>query len=1040
MRPVSMARFRFSRPSRHRQAGRRSGRRALYALPLAALALVSSQCASSKPEPPPEAARASEPPAAASPSADAPTATDGPKNHPPSTPSAARQRPRGRLPDAVEPLAYDLELRIDPSRPRFAGTARIDVRLQSSQEVIWLHGRDLNVSSVTVTVSDARQRAEYEQVTDSGLAKVRLAEPIGPGEATLAFRYDAPFNERLTGLYKVTEAEQAYAFTQFQPISARRCFPSFDEPRFKVPFELAVQAPSGHEVITATPELSRQNVAAGVLHRFAPTPPLPTYLIAFAVGPFDVVEAKPIGSTALRERAIPLRGIAAAGKGDALAYALKHTPAILTRLERYFDAPMPFKKLDLLAVPDFAAGAMENVGAVTFRESLLLLNAETASASQKRWFAYVTAHELAHMWFGNLVTMPWWNDIWLNEAFATWMNYKAVDDLWPDYHADIQRLQAVHRAMEQDSLEAARRIREPVKNTHDIFNAFDGITYSKGAGVLAMFERYLGPEVFRDGVRAHMDTYAFANADVTDLLASLSQAAGQDIKTPFETFLTQPGVPHLKVQPACAEGQLTLSLAQQRYLPVGSQADAQRTWQLPVCVRYGKGEQTQSACTLMREADQRWSIPVSKCPEWLLPNAHGAGYYRWSLPETHYVELGQQAALTSSERLALADAVRAAFAAGSLSAEAAYRALEPLAVSDVRAVAAAPVALLRFTHEHLAEPGWRDGVAEYGAELYQSRYERLSASSASVDGEEKVLFGDLSALLGLDLEVSAVRTDLAAKGRAYVQFSRSRARALAADRREDAGQAGSAKAAQASSDDAAQARSDKDGQARAGPDTDVTSTTQLETETSGAEPDAPAVTRDGREPQSLALVDRSAVDPNIAPTALAVAVQSSEAAFFNHLVGLLETARNAIVRRHIVTALGRARRPELAQKARALALSETLRTNEVLRLLTAHVEEPKNRFAAWGWLQENHRALAARLSKGARGRMPTLAQHFCSREKAKEVQAFFAPFIDTLTGGPRKLAEATESIRLCAARVKAQRASARRFFAQYSSAGPKNRE
>jgi alanyl aminopeptidase len=337
-----------------------------------------------------------------------------------------------------------------------------------------------------------------------------------------------------------------YVFTQFQPIAARRAFPGFDEPSFKAPFELTLTVPHGHVAVGNSPALSEEKDPSGRRRiRFAPTPPLPTYLVAWAVGPFDVVEA-PLPPSAEREHSLPLRGLAPRGRGPELRFALDHTGPLLESLERYFASPYPFAKLDVIAVPDFGAGAMENVGAFTFRDSLLLIDPDRAPEWQRRSFANVMAHELAHSWFGNLVTMPWWDDLWLNESFATWM------------------LQQVHSAMNADSLDSARSIRQPIASDHDIANAFDGITYSKGAGVLAMFERWLGEESFRAGIRRHVEEHRFGSADADDLLQALSAASGRDVSGPFQGFLTRPGVPFLRTREVCDSAGSRLVVEQSR--------------------------------------------------------------------------------------------------------------------------------------------------------------------------------------------------------------------------------------------------------------------------------------------------------------------------------------------------------------------------------------------------------------------------------------------------------------------------------------------
>ena len=316
--------------------------------------------------------------------------------------------PTGQLPSDTHPIEVRLELEIDPALERFAGRVEIEIELDRARSTLWLHALDLDVHSARVEVAGERIAAHFESVDPTGVAALRLARPVGPGRARLLLEWDAAFAPGLRGLHRFELGDDAYAFTQMEPIDARRAFPGFDEPAFKIPFEVSLVVPANVVALANTPEIQTEWLDDGRVRRsYARTPPLPSYLLAWAVGPLEVVEAPAIPPNTVREHELPLRGVAVRGRGDELAYALAATPAILETIEAYTGSAHPFAKLDLVAVPDFSAGAMENVGLVTFRDSLLLLDAETAPIGQRRGFASVMAHELAHMWFGNLVTMPW---------------------------------------------------------------------------------------------------------------------------------------------------------------------------------------------------------------------------------------------------------------------------------------------------------------------------------------------------------------------------------------------------------------------------------------------------------------------------------------------------------------------------------------------------------------------------------------------------------------------------------------------------------
>jgi len=689
----------------------------------------------------------------------------------------AEEPPLGKLPADVAPRRYEVALTIVPDQERFAGVADIHVNLERARDVIWIHGRDMDVSTVTLTPAGGDAiAATWEQVDEEGVVAVRLESVVHPGDAVIHVEYDAPFNRQLEGLYRVDTAGESYAFTQFEAISGRRCFPGFDEPRFKVPFDFTLDVKSDHVAAANTQAISEEEIGDGMKRvRFATTEPMPTYLVAFAVGPLDVVEADPIPPNDVRARPLPFRGLAVRGQGERLAYALRETPALLAELEGYFASEYPYDKLDIVAVPDFGAGAMENVGLVTFREWLLLIDEEEAQESQKRAFAGVMAHELAHMWFGNLVTMPWWDDLWLNEAFATWMASKVVRARYPEYRADVGQVVRTQGAMDPDSLTTARRIRQPIESNHDIRNAFDAITYSKGGGVLEMFERWMGEETFREGLRIHMREHRFGTATAEDLFASLGRAASRDVATPFNTFLTQPGVPVVRVQIWCEGDARELRLSQSRYLPVGSEGDRDQVWQIPFCARYSVDGEIKETCELVSEQSGTVALEGESCPTWVMPNADGAGYYRFTLDTEELGTLRSRgwSSLTARERLSLADSLSAGFESGSMPAADVFAAVAPLVRDDIRQVVTAPMDLVRFARDRVVDDEDQPKVDTWARRLYQPIYRRLRwqpRRGATEDGETQLLRASIISFLALTVKDPAVRREAARRGRAYVGF------------------------------------------------------------------------------------------------------------------------------------------------------------------------------------------------------------------------------------------------------------------------------
>ena len=680
------------------------------------------------------------------------------------------QVPTGRLPEGTRPTSYRLSLTIIPEQDRFSGTADIGIELDQPSATIWMHGQDLTVTSIHATHAMTRVPASWKQQTSDGVVRVDFQEPLPSGRSTLHIEYSAGFDTPLRGLYRVESAGNAYAFTQFESISARLAFPCFDEPRFKTPFDVTLTVPEGQVAAANTPVDRAIELPDGLQRiSFMPTSPLPTYLVAWAVGPLDVVVGPTIAASERRPLPIPLRGIAAKGQGDRLQYALERTEQFVLALEDYFDIPYPYRKLDLVAVPDFAAGAMENVGLITFREWLVLLDEKRAAEHQRRAFAYVLAHELAHQWFGNLVTMPWWDDIWLNEAFATWMGNKVVRGLHPEYRVELGELSSSQRAMRLDSLSSARSIRQPIESNHDIKNAFDAITYEKGGAVLSMFERWMGAEVFREGIRLYLRRHQSGTATSADLLSALDEVSDLGVAPAFLTFLSQPGVPLVtgSAEASCKDGSRTLHLSQERYLPVGSSGHPDQRWQIPLCVRHSGG----TSCSTLTDAEGQIALPA--CPTWWMPNAEGAGYFRFSMSGDDWTQLRTQgfSELSDRGRMAVADSVQASFDRGTMDVEALLPWFSTLVSSPLRPLVVAPMRPLRFMIDDAAPPELRRKVTEYAGRLYRKRYRQLGWRSRSGDSSDtKLLREAVIRFMVMDVRDRDARRRAAWLGRSYVGY------------------------------------------------------------------------------------------------------------------------------------------------------------------------------------------------------------------------------------------------------------------------------
>ncbi|MCM2680039.1 M1 family metallopeptidase [Echinimonas agarilytica] len=680
----------------------------------------------------------------------------------------SHETPLGQLSDIAQPKHYRIELTLIPESEGFSGVTEIDLTLKPDTKVFYIHGKGLNVTNAVLLQNDKVFSAIYEQVHSSGVVSITLPKKVS-GDATLKITYDAQYSKSLDSIYKVNESGQSYIFSQMEAISARMAIPSFDEPLFKVPFDISVITEAKNTVISTTPEVSLNTLDDGtVKHTFATTKPLPIYLIAFAVGEFDVLEWSPIPANELRDFPIPLRGIAAKGKGDQLQFALENTRPILEALEEYFGIAYPYEKLDIIAAPDFAFGAMENVGAIVYRETLLLLD-ENAPLWQLRAYGAVHGHELGHQWFGNLVTPKWWDDIWLNEAFATWVSYKAAHVWRPDLEFDRNMTKAAHGAMAIDARSSARQIRNPITTNDDIMNAFDGITYRKGGGVLQMFESYVGEDNFRKGVQLHMKRHAHSTADIHDFLKSLADGSGHPEMIPaFESFLYQSGVPLVDIQQSCSNDEGQLTLTQQRYVPLGVQAADAQQWQIPFCYASDKD----STCELLTGPDE--TLTQSTCPQWMMPNRNAAGYYRWNLTDEGWNKLQSQInTLNAAELFSLADNLYASFKAGKVSAQTLLTTYEKLVLTPYWDVASLPAQHMRSLRRTVLND---EATSDYKARiesLYGPLFDQLGFD-ASTDADMQspnstaLLRAAVIKALALDAKNPEIRQALKLKLTAYL--------------------------------------------------------------------------------------------------------------------------------------------------------------------------------------------------------------------------------------------------------------------------------
>lgn len=537
--------------------------------------------------------------------------------------SSATAVPGLRLPRNVEPLDYEAHLRVNPAEDAFGGTVDIKVRVLEPTDLVWLNAKGLAVREVFALAPGGEPIAATVVPGSDDVVGFAFAKVLPVGEVRLSLKFSGTMDRQGSiGLFRQDENGRWYALTQLEPQDARRVLPCFDEPDRKATWKLTLTVPAHMRAFANMPVESERPLDNGTREvAFQRSPPLPSYLLAFAVGEFDVVDGGRAGLNKTPISIVVPKGRAAEGQ-----YAAANTGAILAATERFFGVPYPFPKLDLVAYPKaFFGTAMENPGLITYSARALLARPDELSPIFQLRFAGITAHEIAHMWFGDYVTMAWWNDLWLNESFASWLGTKVVQELNPQVQSGWRSIQRT-KAIEVDQLTAARTLRQPVTDQREIRAAFDSITYAKGETLLAMFEQWLGPEKFRDGVRRYVAKHAWSNATADDFFAALA-ASDEAIVPAFRAFADRPGLPVLDVSLDC-KGAPALEIAQQRFVPVGVTAGVSEPWVFPACFDVGDGQgKSRQVCTVVRQAKQTVALPAGACPQWVVANRSGIGYY-----------------------------------------------------------------------------------------------------------------------------------------------------------------------------------------------------------------------------------------------------------------------------------------------------------------------------------------------------------------------------------------------------------------------------
>jgi aminopeptidase N len=797
-----------------------------------------------------------------------------------------------RLPQTAHPEHYVLTLTPDLKAATFTGSEKIEVALDQPSDSITLNAVEIKFQSVTAKVdgkdvtATVTEDAKKEQVT------FKFGQTLPAGRTTLAIEYTGILNGQLRGFYLSKTAKRNYAVTQFEPTDARRAFPSFDEPAYKATFDVTLVVDKGDTAISNTNIVSDTPGPAADKHaiHFATTPKMSTYLVAFLVGDFQCTSGKSDGT--------PIRGCATPDKVEYTKFAVSAAEFVLHYYDTYFGIKYPMPKLDMIALPDFEAGAMENFGAITYRETDLLIDEKTASVGTKKNVASVVAHEMAHQWFGDMVTMQWWDNLWLNEGFATWMENKPVAAWHPEWNIPQDVAAGLNGTLNLDAQHTTRTIRAKAETPDEINEMFDGITYGKAGAMLLMVENYEGEETFRQGVHNYLAAHMFGNATAEDFWNAQTAASHRPIDKIMESFVAQPGEPILTF--ANPSGGNVAASQQRFFLSPSVKAEKAQTWSVPVCFKSGSGKD----CEVLSGTQQTLKTPVAP---FFFANAEGKGYYRSSYPADVYAKIvaNVETGLTAEERILLLGDEWAQVRANKVSVGDYLNLAGAVKDDSSGAVVDTALSSVAAIYSRIAAtPEERAAISAWVVKNFKPALERLGPPSPGDSPEKKelraTLFGALGNL-GKDPEVIAQAKELAAK---Y-------------------------------------------------------------------------------------LADQSSVDSTLAETATAIAAINGNAAFFDQLQKLSETATNPEIQEGSLRLLAEFKDAALEKRSLDYAVSGKVRNQDSVIELLIMLQGADTRELAWQYIQQNWDKVQAQLTTSMGGYLVSGTGSFCSAEKRDEVVAFF---------------------------------------------------
>jgi len=573
-----------------------------------------------------------------------------------------------RLPRTAVPRRYDVVLEPDLAAATFTGEVNIAIAVAEAVDELVLNANDLEIDSATVTGEESIT-AETRLDPETERLFLSLGRTIDPGEYTVRVAFRGVLNDKLVGFYRSTFTDESgatrvIATTQMESTDCRRAFPCWDEPDFKAVFGVTLVVPEDLFAVSNGPEIERTPADGGrVRIRYGDTMPMSTYLVAFVVGPLVATDPVDVNGT-------PVRLVHVPGKENLTAFGIDIGTFALRWFEDYYGIKYPGDKVDHVGLPDFAFGAMENLGCITYRESVLLVDPNSATQGEEETVADVVAHELAHMWFGDLVTMKWWNGIWLNEAFATYMGTSACDAFRPEWKRWVTFGLERSAALDTDALVTTRPIEYEVKSPADADGMFDVLTYEKGGSLLRMLDQYLGDYRFRDGVRHYLTKHSYGNTETSDLWDAIEESTGEPVRRIMDSWIWQGGYPLVSTR--LTDDRASVVLSQRRFLldPNAELSREDQLWAIPAHIRQTAGERSEETKVLLD--GESITVPLLDRDALVLVNAGGNGFFRVSYEPALFDRFSGHAlaGLSTIERYSLVDDTWAAVVSGAVPATA----------------------------------------------------------------------------------------------------------------------------------------------------------------------------------------------------------------------------------------------------------------------------------------------------------------------------------------------------------------------------------